>query len=117
MVLGKVFISKYATHKTGGVPENLFDKFLPVFCLNLLNDIKCHLESTYGYICFLKANFHFKLFRHSDVDNVKFQVTYFKDSSNENDDNQTLKLSQLRQLLVKNLKSPTSAFKPKTSTW
>jgi hypothetical protein len=44
-------------------------------------------------------------------------VTYFKDNSNETDDNQTLKLSQLRQLLVKNLKSPTSAFKPKQSTW
>jgi hypothetical protein len=49
--------------------------------------------------------------------NSSFQVTYFKDNSNETDDNQTLKLSQLRQLLVKNLKSPTSAFKPKTSTW
>jgi hypothetical protein len=44
-------------------------------------------------------------------------VTYFKDNSNENDENQTLKLSQLRQLLVKNLKSPTSSFKPKQSTW
>jgi hypothetical protein len=39
-------------------------------------------------------------------------VKYFKDNNVNNDESQNLKLSQLRQLLEKNLKSPSLAFKP-----